>query len=513
MTTTTAAAERTPQSYVQVMDVPEQFGIEVGPVPVKQTSEPEEAKAEPAQPAVAVAVVPVGLALLNSATVAVATTVAVFGVPGLIVGAVAAAGVAGAAVWNKQQRRANSAGRSLAGAGRGRGKVLGGLLSGGRGVVGRGLGAGSGRSGLRAKPTKGAAKSGGLLGKLAKGGGSPLGSKGKGKSGKGLFPRGARRGKALMGGGGKGFGAAPLAGGRRGAGAAGGRGKAPWGKASTAAKKAGKALGFGMGPASKRAGGGVPRRARALAGGGLGLGSRAGNRARAIKAAGAGGSTANRRRAKKALNWLGKTAKTAGKAAKKKWDTYSGVQRASLSEQAFAADGVRAHHQPKSRVRRPAGSAPPPVAAAGRAPAPRANTDYVTGSATMPSRSQGSTQGGTAMGFRLLDASAEFHAAAAAYSPEDMWEFKHHLASMPEVLGNLAQAIKVFGTRVDSETPTGKNTVAVLFSVYELMINAANQAAELNPSFRREHENDLQRGEAPRTRESMWDVGRASSYR
>ncbi|WP_283139733.1 hypothetical protein [Rhizohabitans arisaemae] len=109
-------------------------------------------------------------------------------------------------------------------------------------------------------------------------------------------------------------------------------------------------------------------------------------------------------------------------------------------------------------------------------------------------------------GFPLAVASAEMNAAVSAYAPADMFAVARELDQLPEIPVNVAMALRTYAARLQGSYPINPAVVEALFELYKLHTALVQAAQEIGPLFRRLHEDDLRRDEAPRTGEPLWNV-------
>ncbi|MEV6800167.1 hypothetical protein AB0M91_17725 [Micromonospora rifamycinica] len=117
------------------------------------------------------------------------------------------------------------------------------------------------------------------------------------------------------------------------------------------------------------------------------------------------------------------------------------------------------------------------------------------------------TAGGALMGqFPLPGAASEFRSAASRYTPDDMYEFGAHLAQMPAAMLDIAEGLKAMALRTHAERPVDPRVVEALAALYQVQRATIAAAETIAPVFRKVHERDLARKEAPRTNEQEWNV-------
>ncbi|OON33378.1 hypothetical protein BSA16_00765 [Micromonospora sp. Rc5] len=108
--------------------------------------------------------------------------------------------------------------------------------------------------------------------------------------------------------------------------------------------------------------------------------------------------------------------------------------------------------------------------------------------------------------FPLPGAASEFRSAASRYTPDDMYEFGAHLAQMPAAMLDIAEGLKAMALRTHAERPVDPRVVEALAALYQVQRATIAAAETIAPVFRKVHERDLARKEAPRTNEQEWNV-------
>ncbi|MFF4413218.1 hypothetical protein ACFYY8_11860 [Streptosporangium sp. NPDC001559] len=109
----------------------------------------------------------------------------------------------------------------------------------------------------------------------------------------------------------------------------------------------------------------------------------------------------------------------------------------------------------------------------------------------------------------LAAATAELNGAASGYAPDDMWTVAREIEQLPEIPANVALALRTYTMRLQGgeypiEAPVGE----ALHDLYAAMAQLVPLAEQVVTVFRTVHAADLARGDAPRTGEPKWDVGR-----
>jgi hypothetical protein len=115
-----------------------------------------------------------------------------------------------------------------------------------------------------------------------------------------------------------------------------------------------------------------------------------------------------------------------------------------------------------------------------------------------------STNGGTM--FSIADLAAEQAARTARYAPDTMATFGHDLDQWPQAIGHLAIALSTFVKKGSSEYPVSPAVLEKLSEVYRALGTATAAAAEVPGLFSRAHATDLERHQAPRRGEHLWNV-------
>lgn len=115
--------------------------------------------------------------------------------------------------------------------------------------------------------------------------------------------------------------------------------------------------------------------------------------------------------------------------------------------------------------------------------------------------------GGTAM-FTIADLAAEQAARTARYTPESMANFARDLDQWPQAIGHLALALSTFVKKGSAEYPVNPAVMEKLAEVYRALGVATSAASEVPGMFKRVHATDLERHEAPRPGEQLWNVNR-----
>lgn len=106
----------------------------------------------------------------------------------------------------------------------------------------------------------------------------------------------------------------------------------------------------------------------------------------------------------------------------------------------------------------------------------------------------------------IAEAAAELNATAAAHAPADMWAVARELDDLADVDGYTATALRTYTRRLSGEYPIHPSVVEALEELAADHDDLTRQASEIAALFRRVHETDLRRGEAPRTNEQAWNV-------
>lgn len=77
---------------------------------------------------------------------------------------------------------------------------------------------------------------------------------------------------------------------------------------------------------------------------------------------------------------------------------------------------------------------------------------------------------------------------------------------LPSVFTNIANAFATVASRTNDEMPIGPNTVEAFSAVGDAVQKIVDAAEQVAPTFRQEHETDIERLENPRTNEGAWDT-------
>lgn len=496
---------------------------------------------------------------LSAGAVALGAVYQLLGLPGLIGGAVLA-GSGGVAYLRHRYHKANPhRGNSHRHGGGGGGRKesartvttstrrpggggIGGLFGGGR-STGGGRSGGSG-GGLFGKGGRGGGGLLGGLGRSANRSGTPGGGGGAGRGGRSGRPaaKGAGAG-GRTGGAGRAFGNRARQMAHKARAAAARVSDATGGRAKKKAKKAGKAFGH----AGRRVGRAVARQARRL---GAAVDRRSGHRYSAAWKAirQGGGLRAARRRAAAVLGgWDAQL--TAGLLALVSWvvDRVKARKGASADADPGAQASASAETTEDTAASEPAvvhdgdGGGELPITATVACPrcgkthtvtVERANADQTavcecgytirffriapqtpaeaasTGRGRHPyTASTTNTRRNTTMSVNpLAAAAAEVNAVAAAHAPADMWQVARELDQLSEVPANIGMALRTYTVRLQGEYPIHPAVVEALGELYVAHAQLVDRAQEIGALFRRVHEDDLKREEAPRTNEQAWNV-------
>lgn len=153
-------------------------------------------------------------------------------------------------------------------------------------------------------------------------------------------------------------------------------------------------------------------------------------------------------------------------------------------------------------VRIPASQIPATAGVLASVPFPRT---AVTSHTISGARAAGTSQGGKMSGFRFHEITSELLSAASRYQPENMAQVGRDLQLLPEALMNVAQALKVTMSRMTNE-PVNPKIIELVGQVYQMQMQASQAAGDITPAYRALHKSDLDRHEAPRPNEHMWNV-------
>jgi hypothetical protein len=109
--------------------------------------------------------------------------------------------------------------------------------------------------------------------------------------------------------------------------------------------------------------------------------------------------------------------------------------------------------------------------------------------------------------YPLLSVAAEFSATAAAYAPEDPFVIARELEQLPDVTDHIALGIRAYAQKISpSDYPINPIVGEKLLELYAAQAQLRAIAEEIGPLYRSLHAKDLQREEAPRANEHLWNV-------
>ncbi|MFB4312911.1 hypothetical protein [Actinomadura sp. 21ATH] len=98
------------------------------------------------------------------------------------------------------------------------------------------------------------------------------------------------------------------------------------------------------------------------------------------------------------------------------------------------------------------------------------------------------------------------------YQPPDgdegMYEFYQHVAQLPEVLREVANGMRVFEQNAGEDWPLHPAIVEFIGAMRQAQQHLAQAAEEIRPAIQRHHAPELERIEAPRPGEHMWNKAR-----
>jgi hypothetical protein len=123
--------------------------------------------------------------------------------------------------------------------------------------------------------------------------------------------------------------------------------------------------------------------------------------------------------------------------------------------------------------------------------------------------SPSNTGGRMTGGHHFLAPAMEMERIATTYTPDGMMQVGRDFASLPDALEHVANSIKISTARADAEQPLDPRIVDIMQQIYLLEMKAAQLARDLAPAFRKLHDLDIARLQAPRKGrqgESQWDV-------
>jgi hypothetical protein len=117
--------------------------------------------------------------------------------------------------------------------------------------------------------------------------------------------------------------------------------------------------------------------------------------------------------------------------------------------------------------------------------------------------------GGGAPSF--VAAAEELGAAFAKYEPPPgpggMVKMLADVGMLPDALDQIQIGLNVLATRCRHELPLHDAIAEIVHELAKVQSQMANVAGEIKPAIRKLHEKDLERHEAPRPQETLWDVG------
>ena len=108
--------------------------------------------------------------------------------------------------------------------------------------------------------------------------------------------------------------------------------------------------------------------------------------------------------------------------------------------------------------------------------------------------------------YPILSAAAEMNAVAASYAPENPFVIARELDQLPDVTDHVALAIRTYTQRLDDDYPLHPAVISKLQEVYAAQAQLRSLAEEVGPLYRQVHAKDLEREEAPRRNEHLWNV-------
>jgi hypothetical protein len=106
----------------------------------------------------------------------------------------------------------------------------------------------------------------------------------------------------------------------------------------------------------------------------------------------------------------------------------------------------------------------------------------------------------------ILTAAAEMNAVAASYAPENPFVIARELDKLPDVTDHVALAIRTYTQRLDDDYPLHPAVISKLKEVYAAQAQLRSLAEAVGPLYRQVHAKDLEREEAPRRNEHLWNV-------
>jgi hypothetical protein len=108
--------------------------------------------------------------------------------------------------------------------------------------------------------------------------------------------------------------------------------------------------------------------------------------------------------------------------------------------------------------------------------------------------------------FAFVTHAAEMSKAAAAYTPTNMLQFGQDLEKLPDAFRDIANALRVSVQRAEEEFPVDPRVLEVLVTAVTVQNKVADLLEPAAAAFKRLHQSDLHRHEAPRVGEHLWNV-------
>lgn len=125
-----------------------------------------------------------------------------------------------------------------------------------------------------------------------------------------------------------------------------------------------------------------------------------------------------------------------------------------------------------------------------------------------PTATTATTTGGARMStFPLAEIAADMQGAAARYAPQDVWQVIADAEQLPHMIENVAKSLRIYTERLVTERfPLDQSVIDQLGEAYRALTAAVPLAEDVAPMIRKVHNHDVDRREAPRGDESLWNV-------
>lgn len=107
---------------------------------------------------------------------------------------------------------------------------------------------------------------------------------------------------------------------------------------------------------------------------------------------------------------------------------------------------------------------------------------------------------------RLLELAQEMVEVARRHEPDGMLEVTADYHVLPEILANVALALKIKHEKAQEKYPVHATVVDTLAGVHRAQLATVHTARDVGPAVERLHKDELHRLRNPRRGERMWDV-------